>query len=711
MLNLIVHIIVLFQLLSTIGADTTSIVDSSISDSNSNSTLEWVETEELGLYEFLGDWEFSADTCSALDKLKADTGWAPSKTAIFSREINEDWPEYGWFKTILPRAVTKDSIRLNTATIYLRGAAEVFVNGDRWKKFGEPSVNMEEERLARNFDFFPIKLLADQENEIVVRFSNHKRTELSKVGIYTGFRLLFGDYDAFLINKSINQSFVSKITAYTLIGFAAAFLILHLLIYLFNRQDKHNLAYVLLLATYITSYSLSVATGNQADVDYLYWLYIFESIMVMAMHMALLFFVYEVVYKDIPLVGYIILGLGSLGIMKQLWFGGSLSWENTSYFPLSYNEAVYLICYIEIARFMFIAKVTNKNARIIAIGGGFTLAVGVLNLIAANSSLSLEWFSSGYPGMIALFISMSVYLATNLTDTNKSLAQKLDEVKVLSQQNLAQERERSSLLLQNEKVRARAQIAELQSKAMEEENRRKTFELEEARKLQLSMLPQKLPQLKGFELCAKVFTASEVGGDYYDYHQNNGNELLLTLGDATGHGVAAGTMVTATKALFQNCMPTDSLDSLLRQLSSALQNMNFKRMFMSLSLLRLHQDRFEYCAAGMPGLWLLDTENKSITKYVSKGMALGTSVQFNYQVITENLKKGDSLILLSDGFTELFNEQNQMMSESWLEKSLLEVKNWSAVGLANRLEEIIHEWRGNEPLRDDASYLIVHKTT
>jgi serine phosphatase RsbU (regulator of sigma subunit) len=706
-LYLLAYIVVLLQAVPPSSMD--SVVQGDVALSLTE--IEWVETEEKGLFEFLGEWQFLNDSSSSssLKTVKTDSGWVPLKTAIFPQEINESWPVYGWFRATLPKGLVKDSVWLNTATVYLRGAADIYVNGVLWKNFGIPSLLADEEILARNFDYFPIELDSSATNEILVRFSNHKREVLSKVGIYTGFRLLFGNYNSFVSNRNVSGSNTSSITAYALIGFAAAFLILHLLIYVFNRKDKYNLAYVLLLATYISSYSLSIATGNQADVDHLYWLYIFEAIMVMAMHMALLFFVYEVVYKDIPLVGYVILGLGSLGIMKHLWFGGNLSWENSSYFPLSFDNALYLLTYIEIARSMFMARSKHKNARIIAIGGGFTLAIGMLNLFGQYTTQSIEWLNSAYPGMMALFISMSVYLATNLTDTNKSLAEKLSEVRILSQQNLAQERERSNLLVQNEKVHARAQIAELQTKAMEEENRRKSFELEEARKLQLSMLPQQLPQLKGFEICAKVFTATEVGGDYYDYHQKNGQDLLLTLGDATGHGVAAGTMVTATKALFQNCKPEESLDVVLRELSGALQSMNFKRMFMSLSLLRLHQDNFEYCAAGMPGLWQLNAEKKTITKMVSKGMALGTKVQFDYKVLTANLSKGDSLILLSDGYTELFNAKNQMMTESWLENKLMDVENWSATNLGASLEKIMQDWKGDAPLKDDASYLIVHK--
>ena len=48
-----------------------------------------------------------------------------------------------------------------------------------------------------------------------------------------------------------------------------------------------------------------------------------------------------------------------------------------------------------------------------------------------------------------------------------------------------------------------------------------------------------------------MFTATEVGGDYYDFDLGDDGTLTVAIGDATGHGMRAGTLVTATKSLFQ----------------------------------------------------------------------------------------------------------------------------------------------------------------
>jgi hypothetical protein len=105
-----------------------------------------------------------------------------------------------------------------------------------------------------------------------------------------------------------------------------------------------------------------------------------------------------------------------------------------------------------------------------------------------------------------------------------------------------------------EEAETRAEAAELQAKAaeaerkmLEAENVRKTQELEEARNLQLSMLPKELPQLPNLDIAVYMKTATEVGGDYYDFHVGMDGTLTVVLGDATGHGMKAGTMVTICK--------------------------------------------------------------------------------------------------------------------------------------------------------------------
>ncbi|MDX1700661.1 MAG: two-component regulator propeller domain-containing protein, partial [Melioribacteraceae bacterium] len=118
-------------------------------------------------------------------------------------------------------------------------------------------------------------------------------------------------------------------------------------------------------------------------------------------------------------------------------------------------------------------------------------------------------------------------------------------------------RQRKNASIKESKLRAesaelQAKAAEAQASVIQAENERKTKELEEARKLQLSMLPKEIPQLPNLDIAVYMKTATEVGGDYYDFHLHSDGTLTVVLGDATGHGMQSGMMVSIMKSLFMS---------------------------------------------------------------------------------------------------------------------------------------------------------------
>ena len=101
-----------------------------------------------------------------------------------------------------------------------------------------------------------------------------------------------------------------------------------------------------------------------------------------------------------------------------------------------------------------------------------------------------------------------------------------------------------------ENQRKVVQEMEIERRVLEADNVRKTKELEEARALQLSMLPNELPVLPNLDIAVSMKTATEIGGDYYDFDLMPDGTLTVALGDATGHGTKAGMMVVIAKSRF-----------------------------------------------------------------------------------------------------------------------------------------------------------------
>ncbi|MCB9249363.1 MAG: hypothetical protein H6613_12865 [Ignavibacteriales bacterium] len=128
---------------------------------------------------------------------------------------------------------------------------------------------------------------------------------------------------------------------------------------------------------------------------------------------------------------------------------------------------------------------------------------------------------------------------------------------------------------------------------MEAENRRKTEELEEARQLQLSMLPKELPQLPNLDIAVYMKTATEVGGDYYDFHIGLDGTLTVVVGDATGHGMKAGTMVTTTKSLFNVLAPNPNIIDTFHEMTRCLKLMQMDKLSMCMTMLKFRVTKFK----------------------------------------------------------------------------------------------------------------------
>ena len=232
--------------------------------------------------------------------------------------------------------------------------------------------------------------------------------------------------------------------------------------------------------------------------------------------------------------------------------------------------------------------VEREGVRVLLAGFAILGAVILLQILIEIGAIPPIAGSRGIYvyGLLAFAVSMSLFLSQSFARTRRHLEQRLAEVSALAQQVLDQERT--------------AHEQDLRRHLLEAENARKTAEIERARTLQLSMLPAALPVVDGLETAAVMLPATEVGGDYYDFRIAADGSLVVAFGDATGHGVAAGIMVTAVKALFSTLGGAESLPSVLAECDRVLREMQVKPLHMCLALARLTPGAVTLCSAAMP---------------------------------------------------------------------------------------------------------------
>ena len=290
-------------------------------------------------------------------------------------------------------------------------------------------------------------------------------------------------------------------------------------------------------------------------------------------------------------------------------------------------------------------------------------------------------------------IGMSVFLARDFARTNRHLEHRIREVETLSDQVVAQ-------MLQ-------AHEQELRQKLLEAENARKSAELETARRVQLSMLPTALPEVAGLDVAVAMSTASEVGGDYYDFRTASPDCVVIAVGDATGHGVAAGTMVTAVKALFATLSGQPRLATILGECDRVLRGMNVRPLHMCLALGRVTARSLTLSSAGMPPVLIWRASTRTIEELGAGGLPLGSHLSPVHEERSATLAPGDTVLFASDGFSEQLNGEGQPLGFDGALRAFAGACGGTARETVDRLGATLASWRAEREQTDDVTFVVV----
>lgn len=250
---------------------------------------------------------------------------------------------------------------------------------------------------------------------------------------------------------------------------------------------------------------------------------------------------------------------------------------------------------------------------------------------------------------------------------------------------------------------------EMRQRLLALEYQRKTVELEEARRFQLSMLPKELPRHESFDVAVFTQTATEVGGDYYDFHAGTDGTLSVTIGDATGHGARAGTMVTVIKALFAGYDGV-SPAAFLSGAAEKIKKMDLGRMAMALALARFEKSRVTLASAGMPPMLVHRAGTDRVEEIGLPATPLGT-LETDYAERSVDIAAGDTILLMTDGFPELLNAAAQQLGYP---QAMAEFAAAAAAGdsrgVIDALSAAARRWHGEQPPNDDITFVVVRAT-
>jgi sigma-B regulation protein RsbU (phosphoserine phosphatase) len=236
-------------------------------------------------------------------------------------------------------------------------------------------------------------------------------------------------------------------------------------------------------------------------------------------------------------------------------------------------------------------------------------------------------------------------------------------------------------------------------------------ELEVARKLQSDLLPDNSPQIPGYSFAHSYRTANEVGGDYYDFQTLPDGRLAILMGDASGHGIAAGLLMAIANATLKTALDVDpEPEAVASLLNAALYRTGDRRAFMTLfyGLLDPPSGEIEFVCAGHP-FPLVRRAGGAIEELGTGTLPLGLRKEVEPKAQSVVLEDGDLLVLFTDGLPESVNGPDGDAFGFQKIKQLL-----ATVGSPDRIHDRIllafDQHIGHEPLTDDLTLVVISKT-
>lgn len=237
-------------------------------------------------------------------------------------------------------------------------------------------------------------------------------------------------------------------------------------------------------------------------------------------------------------------------------------------------------------------------------------------------------------------------------------------------------------------------------------------ELEIARRIQSSTLPQSVPNLRGLEIAARYVPMSAVAGDFYDFLCVDERRVGILVADVTGHGVPAALIASMLKVAFAGQAahahdPARVLTGLNRSLCG-----KFEEHFVTAAYLfvDLEKSLLHYCAAGHPPLMLASGAEGKVREIEENGLMLGMFPEAVYTSVEIRVGPGDRCLLYTDGIFEAKNAAQEEFGKSRCKEFLEKQRDIPATRFIKTLLDSVAGFSGYNSSRaqeDDITLLVL----
>ncbi len=255
------------------------------------------------------------------------------------------------------------------------------------------------------------------------------------------------------------------------------------------------------------------------------------------------------------------------------------------------------------------------------------------------------------------------------------------------------------------------ELKDAQAQLIEKE--RMERELKVAADIQLSILPDILPSVPGFDFGARILPARQVGGDFYDAFPIDNAHIGVVIGDVADKGVPSALFMARSHALImaeadKGITPGEVLQLVNRHITHLDKTAQFVTALYG--ILDLITGKFTYARAGHEPPLILQPGGMVERIPHSPGMSLGLWDTITLDERMVQLERNSTLLLFTDGLTDCRNPYGISFGLERIKTSLAGMTRLPAQEVCERLFNTLMDFQNGSPQDDDVTLVAIHRT-
>ncbi len=245
----------------------------------------------------------------------------------------------------------------------------------------------------------------------------------------------------------------------------------------------------------------------------------------------------------------------------------------------------------------------------------------------------------------------------------------------------------------------------------EKEARRIDADLKIGHDIQYSVIPTDFPTNEAYELFAGMYTAKEVGGDFYDFFKIDDTHEALVIADVSGKGITAALYMMTAKTLIKELLvtlknPAEAIERANLTLVKGKNKVSFMFVTVFAAVYNTETGELVCVNAGHNPPLLKTAAGEWEYQKIKHSVALGISQKAKFTNVSLQLNKGDSFLMYTDGVTEAMNWNNEQYGEKRL-KEFLDEQTTEPKQVVEALRDELADYRKDFPQSDDITILMI----